>query len=319
MCQDALVKRLTMTRMHTLQRGVTLVELMIALAIGLLIVLVVTSAYLSGIGTQRAQTDITRLEESARFSFDLIARAVRRAGYRDIFADNPPMPFCADKRNTFASVGTAVSATNDDATVDLGGGVSANVVNNSDTIRVRYYGEDSPATPGTPDGVVLDCLGNAVARNTLVRDTIYVAADAANNGEPTLFCNTDNPSANPKNLALIPGIESMQLLYADENDDETKPKRYLPPDPTKLDANRQENGVGGLIVSVVVRTPGPTGSDRSAKTFSHFGAAYAGDPPIAPAGDGGSVFTSPTATDGRVRMQFSNFISLRNAIACVTD
>lgn len=314
MRQDPTVKLATMTRRPLLERGVTLVELMIALAIGLLIVLVVTSAYMSGIGSQRAQTDITRLEESARFGFDLLARSIRRAGYRDVFRSSPPTPFCADKRVAFSSAGTAIRASNDDTTVDLGGGVSANVLNKSDTIRVRYYGEDNPATPGTPDGAVLDCLGNAVGRNTLVQDTIYVAADAANGNEPSLFCNTDNPAANPKNMALIPGIESMQLLYADENVDETLPKRYLPPDPDKLDKDRQENGMGGLVISFIVRTREPTGSDRSAKTFSHFGKAYAGEPPVAPAGDGGSVFTSPT--DGRVRLLFSNYVSLRNSIYC---
>lgn len=316
MRQDPPVKPITNPRRPILQRGVTLVELMIALAIGLLIVLVVTSAYMSGIGAQRAQTDIARLEESARFGFDMIARAIRRAGYRDIFPNSEPTPFCAAKGVAFASAGTAIRASNDDATLDLGGGVTENVLNKSDSIRVRYYGEDRPAAPGTPDGAVLDCLGNAVARNTLVQDTIYVAADAANGNEPTLFCTTDNPTANPKTMALIPGIESMQMLYADENDADTKPKRYLPPDPTKLDAIRQENGIVGLIVSFVVRTREATGSDRGAKTFSHFGAAYAGDPPVAPAGDLGSVFTSPTGTDGRVRLQFSNYISLRNSVYC---
>ena len=71
MREDQPVKHAIMTSRPILQRGVTLVELMIAMAIGLLIVLVVTSAYMSGIGTQRAQTDMTRLEESARFGFDL--------------------------------------------------------------------------------------------------------------------------------------------------------------------------------------------------------------------------------------------------------
>ena len=38
-------------------KGFTLIELMVALAIGLLVTLVVLQAYLSGLGTQRAQTD----------------------------------------------------------------------------------------------------------------------------------------------------------------------------------------------------------------------------------------------------------------------
>ena len=52
--------------------GFTLIELLISMTIGLLIALVVTQAYLSSLTTQRSQTDQTRLNESARFAFDLI-------------------------------------------------------------------------------------------------------------------------------------------------------------------------------------------------------------------------------------------------------
>lgn len=297
-----------MTSRHLLQRGVTLVELMIALAIGLLIVLVISSAYLSGVGAQRAQTDLTRLEESARFGFDLLSRAVRRAGYRDTTSAYPvgyaggfSQDFCSSQPS-----GAEVVATNDATTVDLGGGVTANVLNNSDTIAVRYFGEDNPLHTAA-DGVVLDCLGNAVRRGTLVRDTVYVAADPANGNEPTLFCSTDNPAAAPNNnLALIPGVESMQILYAEDTDGDTVANRYAP-------ANKvvSWDDVRGALVSLVVRTPNATGSDRLAKSLNHFGAIYDA---AANADSGGGQFTG--AADGRLRLQFSNYIALRNFSVC---
>lgn len=304
------MKQDTMTSRFCLQRGVTLIELMIALAIGLLIVLVITSAYMSGIGAQRAQTDITRVEESARFGFDLLSRAIRRSGFRDV-ASAYPVGYVGNRAQEFCATeptGSAIRATNDATTVDLGGGVSANVLNNSDTITVRYYGEDNPAHTDA-DGVVLDCLGNAVRRGTLVQDTIYVAADPANNNEPTLFCNTDNPAvALPadRNLALIPGVESMQLLYAEDTDGDTIANRYVPANKlTSIDDAR------GILVSLVVRSPNVTATDRAAKTFRHFGTDY----DEAAANDAaGGTFTG--AADGRVRLQFSNFISLRNFPVC---
>jgi Tfp pilus assembly protein PilW len=290
---------------------------MIALAIGLLIVLVITSAYMSGIGAQRAQTDMTRLEESARFSFDLLSRAIRRSGYRDVtsaypvaFVGNRAQEFCATTPTgapipqTDPAFNGAFRATNDATTVDLGGGVTANVVNNSDTITVRYYGQDNPAHTAA-DGVVLDCLGNAVRRGTLVQDTIYVAADPTNNNEPTLFCSTDNP-AGAGNLALIPGVETMQLLYAEDTDGDTVANRYVPAN--KLSAI---DDARGILVSLVVRTPNTTGSDRSAKTMRHFGVDY---DEVAAGDAAGGAFTG--AADGRVRLQFSNFISLRNFPVC---
>jgi type IV pilus assembly protein PilW len=306
MRQDKSVKDAIMKCGQFRQRGVTLVELMIALAIGLLIVLVITGAYMSGIGAQRAQTDMTRLEESARFGFDLLSRAIRRSGYRDVtsaypvgYIGNRPQEFCGTD-----PTGSAIRATNDAATVDLGGGVTANVVNNSDTITVRYYGQDNPAHTAA-DGVVLDCLGNAVRRGTLVQDTIYVAADPANNNEPTLFCSTDNP-AGAGNLALIPGVETMQLLYSEDTDGDTVANRYVPANKlTAIDDAR------GILVSLIVRTTGATGSDRSAKTMRHFGADY---DEVAAGDAAGGAFIG--AADGRIRLQFSNFISLRNFPVC---
>jgi type IV pilus assembly protein PilW len=294
---------------HRVQAGLTLVELMIALAIGLLIGLVVFAAYTTGLGTQRAQTDMTRLEESARFGFDLVSRAVRRAGFRDTssayptgYAGGYAQEFCTE-----TPTGAEIVATNDAATVDLGGGVSETVVNKSDTIRVRYFGQDTPAHTAA-DGVVLDCLGNAVRRGTLVQDTIYVAADPANNNEPTLYCATDNPAipaGQPRNLPLVPGVESLQLLYAEDTDGDTMANRYLP-------ANKvgSWNDVRGALVSVVVRTPAATGADRSAKTFAHFGADY----DAAANSDDASEFTG--ATDGRIRVQISNYVALRNFPVC---
>ncbi|MGB7987796.1 MAG: PilW family protein [Candidatus Methylophosphatis roskildensis] len=305
------MKHDTMMSRSFLQRGVTLIELMIALAIGLLIVLVITSAYMSGIGAQRAQTDLTRLEESARFGFDLVSRSVRRAGFRDTlstYSDLYAGPIAQEICGADPAVGPSIRATNDLSTVDLGGGVVANIHNKSDSLTVRYYGQDNPDNTG-PDGVVLDCLGNAVRRGTLVQDTIYVAADPANNNEPSLFCSTDNPAVvNPadRNLALIPGVESLQLLYAEDTDGDTVTNRYAP-------ANKVAvwDDVRGVLVSLIVRTTQATGSDRLAKTFKHFGDDYDA---AANADAEGGTYTG--TADGRVRLQFANFMSLRNFPVC---
>lgn len=301
---------------HAAQCGFTIIELMVAMTIGLLIGLVVFAAYTSSIGTQRAQTDISRLEESARFGFDLLARAARRAGYRDTTSAYP-LTYAGQRAKEFCSTdptGAEIQATNDPADVDLGGGVKPAVLNLSDTITVRYYGQDNPAH-NDADGVVLDCLGNTVRRGggkadgSPVQDIIYVAADPANNNEPTLFCKTDNPTAGVNNnLALIPGVESMQLVYAEDTDGDTVANRYVPSNKVT-----SWDDVRGVLISFVVRTPNTTGADRTSKTFLPFGPDYdaAGNDDSA-----GGGFTSPTATDGRVRLQFSNYISLRNFSVC---
>lgn len=62
------------------QRGVTLIEMMVALLIGSLVVLAVTGIALSNQQTFRSTNSLADIQESARSAFDLMARDIRQAG-----------------------------------------------------------------------------------------------------------------------------------------------------------------------------------------------------------------------------------------------
>lgn len=294
------------------QRGVTLVELLVAMAIGLVVVLVVSAAYLSGLNTQRSQSDMTRLQESARFAFDLLSKEMRKAGYRNTYGIYPAsynlgatraQEFCVSQ-----PAGSPIVGTNDATTVTVAGGGTATVLNSSDIITARYYGEDNAAGTAA-DGSVLDCGGNAVRRGTLVTDTLYVALDPSNNSEPTLFCSTTNP-AGPANLPLIAGVESMQILYGEDTDivggtTSGTINRYVP---AHLLAST--DNISSILVSLVIRTPNFVASDVRTAAFNHFGSSY--DP--AANTDPGSVFPPPA--DRRLRLQFPTVIAVRNFSLC---
>ncbi|ABI56213.1 PilW family protein [Alkalilimnicola ehrlichii MLHE-1] len=64
-----------------LQRGVTLVELMVSLLIGSIILLGVVSLFAASRQTQETQQHINRVAEDARFFTEFIARDIRMAGY----------------------------------------------------------------------------------------------------------------------------------------------------------------------------------------------------------------------------------------------
>src|SRR4051794_37021425 len=63
--------------------GLSLPELMVALAIGMMLVLASISLLLAVRSAYLLHDDRARLEESGRFALELISRAVRQAGYRD--------------------------------------------------------------------------------------------------------------------------------------------------------------------------------------------------------------------------------------------
>ena len=293
------------------QRGFTLVELMVAMTIGLLVGLVVTQAYLSGVSTQRSQNDLTRLQESARFAFGLLSKQLRSAGFRNNWDPvNWAPEFCAGPPASIA--GATIEGTNDPATVDLGNSVTMTVLNKSDSMTVRYYGEDA-AAGGAADGSILDCLGNPVRRLDRVEETLFVAADSTNGNEPTLYCSTrisvnGGPLSPPTVTPMVPGVEALQLLYGDDIDLDGVVNRYIPYG--TVAASSTPDNTNSVMVSFVIRSPNAVSADNSTRTFDLFGTTYAANKGT----DTGSTFTAPQ--DSRLRFLFSSVIALRNFSRC---
>jgi len=62
------------------QLGLTMIELMVALALGLVITAAVGYVYLSGLQGYRTQDALSRMQENARYAFEVISTDVRLAG-----------------------------------------------------------------------------------------------------------------------------------------------------------------------------------------------------------------------------------------------
>ena len=78
----------------TNQRGLTLTELLIALALGLFTIGAVYGVYLNQVKRQIVQEDVLAMQQTARAALDMMAREIRMAGYdpmgvnRDVDASN---------------------------------------------------------------------------------------------------------------------------------------------------------------------------------------------------------------------------------------
>jgi type IV pilus assembly protein PilW len=289
---------------------------MIAVTIALLILLVVSQAYIGALKTETAQSDTTRLNESGRFTFDLLARELRQSGFANTWQRNVTngTRFCA------TSGGSQLLGANDPASIDPAAAnfagsaysiYSPSGASRSDVIRVRYYGEDSTGT-----SPLLDCHGYPVAAGQLVEDTMFVSADPNNNNEPTLYCYTSNPvpanATHPGVLPMVSGVESLQLIYGEDTDSDGIVNRYVP---WQLVGNA--DNLLSIKVSVVVRgaSTGASVPGGSLAPWSHFSATY----PAAANGDSSAIFPAPAtniASDNRFRKLFSTEISFRNYRWC---
>lgn len=191
------------------QKGLTLVELLIALALGLVVVLVVGQIYLSGRQSYRTQTGFGGMQENGRFALFFLQRDIRMAGFpRDI--------------GPGGALSGSLSGFNTARTTDGGTG-------GSDQIEVQYnsFGTVPASLDSVPAGLqaqvtdnntfansARDCLGNPAGATVINRYWVE-------NGN--LMCQ-GNGGADPQ--PIISGVESMQILYGVDTDADLAPNVY---------------------------------------------------------------------------------------------
>jgi type IV pilus assembly protein PilW len=143
------------------QRGVSLIELMIALVIGLILLGGLIQIYLSTKQSYNAQEQLARMQESGRFAMDVITRDLRRSGYWGGNVDTATVTGDPGRvlNPTNACIGTAdvdwgrmitwrVSGLNN-ANADYGCATGYDTDLNSDILTVRYAGPEPLAALAT--------------------------------------------------------------------------------------------------------------------------------------------------------------------------
>lgn len=175
--------------------GFTLVEMMVALALGSLLAIVVAQLFANTRESNRAAEDTARIQEGMRFAGETIGRTVRIAGYK-----SDPR---GDSALIFPSTARALDGSN-------GAGTA------SDTLIVRFQG--SGAVTGTADNTILDCLGTPVAPDfagtTKSYNKFSIAAGA--DGRNALFCSTNPAAPTNPGTELVPGVEALQVVFGED-------------------------------------------------------------------------------------------------------
>ena len=80
------------TCMNKKQQGMTLIELMIALAIGAFLLAGVMQIYLGSRQSYRMLDSLSRMQENGRFAMEFISRDIRLAGFRECWSGSIPTP-----------------------------------------------------------------------------------------------------------------------------------------------------------------------------------------------------------------------------------
>jgi type IV pilus assembly protein PilW len=172
----------------TKQAGLSLIELMISVTLGLILMTAAVSSMLSTKQTYAVNDDLSRSQENGRLALDLMVKDLRMAGYRNPINGSAPELFLS----------TACGSIDPCTSNGEGAGTA------SDRFAVQF---DPPE--GGPE---LDCTGAAVAPKDLIANIYQITTS---NGINSLTCQTFNVTTNTLGnpQPLINGVDSLQILY----------------------------------------------------------------------------------------------------------
>lgn len=205
-----------MRRAPARPRGLTLVELMIALTLGLFVILVASVLLLSANANYLNQTEAARVQDGGRYALEIMTRAIHQSAYANWDKEDAPL-----------LVGDAVSANIsglDACSVSRNSdGISQpapDAANGSDVLSIRFAG--AGAAPDG-DGSVINCAGFGVPAATGAEaveqarrwSIFYVAKDQ--DGVAELRCKYRGAASWGAD-AIVRGVDSFQVLYGVDTD-----------------------------------------------------------------------------------------------------
>ena len=218
------------------QKGLSLIELMVSIAIGLVVIVAVMSAYLGTADAGKMADAQSRMNEDANAALNVLSQQLRMAGtnpkranYMNTTASNPVFTGTAfSVRGCDGDFGNIASPL-DPAALTCAGTVSAL----PDSIAVTYEADDFNTVPITTapaagKGKGTDCLGSSLSIVTSTVDVWNGAASiptlvtytVANNlfyikttstiTAPSLYC---LGNGNAGDQPLVENVEDLQLTY----------------------------------------------------------------------------------------------------------
>ena len=203
------------------QAGLTLVELMIAITLGLIVFMAATALLISTKLGYLVQDDEVHMQDTARYAIEVISRAIRQSAFENW--DVAEVPLVVGPRVSGLDARRLTSRT-DGMTVP-----EARSINGSDVLAVRFSGS---GTGDHGDGTMTNCAGFGVAAAVSGQSIdegqgwsiFYVGQDST--GENELYCKYRGANG-WSSQAIARGVETFQVLYGVDTDLDGLPNQYL--------------------------------------------------------------------------------------------
>lgn len=208
------------------ERGLSLVELMVTLTLGLLLLGVIGSLYLATRRSTQASTQQAQMNEDAALALELLQQQLRLAGFSadrtSLRGDQAPWEGTA----LLGCDGAFRNANNTRNTADFSmlDCPDTGASTDPDALVIRYEATLLNTLGATASGTPLNCAYESLSawyRNderpatTLAENRFFIAPDPSNGQVPTLRCRgRRSETAFSPVVSLVPHIEDLQILYA---------------------------------------------------------------------------------------------------------
>lgn len=191
--------------------GFTMIELLVALAIGLVLTLVVAQLFLGSRRTFATTDDVSRMQETMRFARQILTRTVHQAGYRS--SPNTKSDFI------FAAPNLMIDGTQ-------GAGAAP------DSITVRYQGNGAAGV--NDDRIVVNCRGQRVLPGVMSENRFSIEnvpkVDAGVTVQvPSLVCRT-NTDGFAGQYVVVSDVDTMKILYGEDTNFDGSADRFVAKD-----------------------------------------------------------------------------------------
>lgn len=304
--------------------GLTLVELLVSMTLGLLLALAALGSLLVARQNHAPADAVVQLRDKGRFLQTSIERLVAQAGYKNLRSSSTPNDLCAALSTespppsppTIFGLNNAMRIST--GSWCTGTARSANDVGyGSDILVLRYQASVATNDSLATDKTMIDCAGftSAIEENPDEDLESILHVGTGPDEEPSLMC-TRLKSRSPleyETYPLISGVENFQVLYG-VGIPPHNPNRYWRAD--EIGSYKNWYRVRSIRIGIVLR--GAPGSDDTGVESILYPLGITKGSPTGAIGTAFSTDSDPktifvTPPDGRLRQAMTFTVYLRNA------
>lgn len=238
------------------QFGLSLIELLTVMIIGLFITAGISSVYVGNKRTSMTTDELSLLQANGRSVLEQLTEVIQHTGYKSTRSPLGKDMFILGPVATSMCSGGADSVVNTSLFSP-----TQNDTTHGDTIGVVYLGDDSLTTDCTGTVIPADCRLSVVSSAPVEAARVYnyFKAGVNANGMPVLLC---SGSLAPTEEEIAEGVENLQFSYGEDANSDGVPDRFVSSDEVS-----NWGSIVSVNVAVLVRSLRPVAIHASVRSY----------------------------------------------------